>query len=459
MQTRFADLGIPAEIQTTLEKRGFTHPFEIQITTIPDALAGKDICGRAATGSGKTLAFGIPLVAGVGKGRSGSPRALVLAPTRELAEQIQRELEPLARARGRSIMSIYGGVGYEPQRRALRKGVDIVVACPGRLADLIKQGDVRLGDVDFVVLDEADRMADMGFLPEVRRLLDQTAPNRQTLLFSATLDGDVDVLTRQYQRDPVYHHVGELEPDITLAQHHFWRLEAHDRLRTTVDVIGASGQTIVFSRTRRGADRIARQLANAGVSAAPIHGSRSQGQRNRALNDFSAGRVKALVATDVAARGIHVDDVACVLHFDPPEDEKTYMHRSGRTARAGASGVVVTFVLEDTLADIETMLAALGLGVQIVAPAPDRLFSPEGKPLEAPKGPVRQPRSNGASASKSGGRRRGGRKPGGATGGQRQNGHGNGARSGAPSSRPGGGNRRRQSGARPQTSPRATERV
>lgn len=361
MSTSFADLGVPSDLVAVLAARGITEPFPIQEASIPDALAGRDICGRAPTGSGKTVAFGVPLAALVGHASAHRPRALVLAPTRELAEQIQRELKPLVAAKFRRVQAVYGGVGYGPQRKALRNGVDVLVACPGRLADLVGQGDVDLRDVDFVVIDEADRMADMGFLPEVRKLLDMTAANRQTLLFSATLDGDVAVLTRRYQRDPARHEVGSTEPDMTAARHEFWDVERPQRVGRTAEAINAAGSTIVFTRTRRMADRVARDLAASGVSAGSIHGGRSQGERDRALKSFAMGRVQALVATDVAARGIHVNDVACVVHFDLPEDAKTYLHRSGRTARAGASGVVVTMVGREDASAARTLKRGLGL--------------------------------------------------------------------------------------------------
>ena len=364
----FAELGVPADLVTVLDKLGATAPFPIQHATIPDLLAGRDVCGRAPTGSGKTLAFGIPLAARVGQGASRRPRALVLAPTRELADQIHRELAPLVSARGRRSLTVYGGVGYGPQRKGLRKGVDVVVACPGRLEDLIGEGTVELADVDLVVIDEADRMADMGFLPAVKRLLDSCRRDRQTALFSATLDGDVAVLTKKYQRDARRHEVGEVEPDITAARHHFWRVAHQDRREHTAQVVRSSGQTIVFCRTRRGADRLTKQLKGLGVSVAAIHGGRTQGQRDRALAGFAAGRTNALVATDVAARGIHVDDVACVIHFDPPADAKTYLHRSGRTARAGATGTVVSLVRGEDAADTRRMQRELGLPADLGAP-------------------------------------------------------------------------------------------
>jgi len=371
--TTFADLGIPEALADFLAELGFTNPFEVQTATIPDALAGRDIAARAPTGSGKTLAFGLPLLIHVEDSRPRRPRGLVLAPTRELADQIKRELEPIARAGGRSVVAVYGGVGYEPQIRALRRGVDVLVACPGRLADLINQGDVDLDEVEVVVIDEADRMSDMGFLPEVKRLLNRTPKDRQTLLFSATLDGDVGVLARDYQHDAVRHEVGAAEPNIEDMQHLFWRLDRQHRIEVASDLIQAAGPTIVFCRTRRGADRVAKQLQKVGASAAAIHGSRSQGQRTRALQSFTDGKVEALVATDVAARGIHIDGVACIIHFDPPVDDKTYVHRSGRTARAGAQGVVVSFIDNDELRDATNLVRRLRLNADLNTPAPTSL--------------------------------------------------------------------------------------
>ena len=373
MTTTFASLGIPEGLAELLEELGFAAPFDVQTATIPDALAGRDIAARAPTGSGKTLAFGLPLLMHVEGAKPRRPRGLVLAPTRELADQIQRELDPIARAGGRSIIAVYGGVGYEPQKRALARGVDVLVACPGRLADLIGQGEVDLNEVEVVIIDEADRMSDMGFLPEVRRLLNRTPDDRQTLLFGATLYGDVGVLTRDYQRDPVRHDVGDPEPDIEDMRHLFWRLEPDGRVEVASDLIQAAGPTIVFCRTRRGADRVAKQLERAGATVAAIHGSRSQNQRNRALKSFADGNVEALVATDVAARGIHVDGVACVLHFDPPIDDKTYVHRSGRTARAGARGVVVSFVADQELRDADNLVRHLRLRADLNTPAPASL--------------------------------------------------------------------------------------
>lgn len=361
MPTTFADLGAPGEVVAALAAGGVTEPLAIQTAAIPDAIAGRDICGRAPTGSGKTLAFGIPLVATVARGKPGRPRALVLAPTRELAEQIRTELNTIAPSRGVSTLAVYGGVGYEEQRRGLRRGVDVLVACPGRLTDLIEHGWVRLDEVDRVVIDEADRMSDMGFLPDVRRLLDLTAPGRQTMLFSATLDGEVASLTHRYQRDPVRHEVEGTGADAVDARHFFWRSEAPERIEHAAGIVGALNPTIVFCRTRHGVDRLSRHLAARGLRIAPIHGGRSQSQRSRALLGFSRGEVQVLVATDVAARGIHVQGVACVVHFDPPADAKDYLHRSGRTARVGAAGVVVSLITPDQIPASRRLQAGLGL--------------------------------------------------------------------------------------------------
>ena len=362
----FAELGVPINICQALDANGITSPFAIQAATIVDAMDGRDVCGRAPTGSGKTLAFGIPLVVSVGRAETRRPRGLVLAPTRELAEQIRTELRSFA---GKvRVGVVYGGVGYGPQLKALRDGVDILVACPGRLEDLIDQGAVSLADVDRVVLDEADRMADMGFMPAVRRLLNQTSDDRQTLLFSATLDGDIAKLTRDYQSDPVRHEVGEETPDITAATHLFWTVDKAARVGLTAEAVAAAWPAIIFCRTRHGADRLAKQLGRSEVKTAAIHGGRSQSQRTRALADFSIGRVHALVATDVAARGIHVDGVASVVHYDPPEDHKAYVHRSGRTARAGEGGVVISLVQPDQKRGARRLQRDIGLDEPVTDP-------------------------------------------------------------------------------------------
>ncbi|MEE8406068.1 MAG: DEAD/DEAH box helicase [Acidimicrobiia bacterium] len=375
MTSTFAHLGLPDSLVQSLAKREIIKPFPVQEATIPDALAGRDVCGKAPTGSGKTLAFGLPLLAKVDKATRQRPRALILAPTRELAEQIKQELAPLARPVNRYVFAIYGGVGYGPQKGALRKGVDVLVATPGRLEDLIEQRSVDLSEVDLVVVDEADRMADMGFLPAVRRILDQTSSTRQTLLFSATLDGDVAVLIREYQNNPAQHETGTVESEAINALHHFWLVQHHDRIQHTADLVDEMGKTIVFTRTRHGADRLARQLDKAGIGAVAMHGGRSQNQRTRALKAFSSGRAQALIATDVAARGIHVDDVASVIHFDPPGDHKDYLHRSGRTARAGASGTVVSLVTGEQRRSVQGMQRELRLNAPIKEPRMEDLHN------------------------------------------------------------------------------------
>ena len=359
MPLTFAQLGVPDSILSDLARRGITNPFEIQTATVPDALAGRDVCGHAPTGSGKTLAFGIPLVALASRAEPKRPHALVLAPTRELAEQITAEIRTFA---GQvRVAAVYGGVGYRPQYRALKQGVDILVACPGRLEDLIGQDAVDLSAVSRVVLDEADRMADMGFMQSVRRLLDQTSDERQVMLYSATLDGDVAQLTRDYLRDPVRHEVGEETPDIMAASHVFWNVTRANRNAVIAAAISAVWPAIVFCRTRHGSDRLAGKLEEAGIKATAIHGGRSQNQRTRALAAFATGKVEALVASDVAARGIHVEGVASVVHYDPPEDAKMYVHRSGRTARAGQGGVVLSLVLPEQTGTVRRMQHELRL--------------------------------------------------------------------------------------------------
>lgn len=367
MNTTFADLGVPSAIAADLDQRGIREPFPIQIATIPDALAGRDLCGKAPTGSGKTIAFGIPLVVKVPRAAPKRPKGLVLTPTRELALQVATELGDLDP--DKRVLAVYGGAGIAPQLKALRQGVDIVVACPGRLLDVIDRKACELRDVSFVVIDEADRMADMGFLPDVRRILDQTASSRQTLLFSATLDGAIDALVREYQRNPVVHEVAGDDDSTGDVTHHLWRVKRENRSQLTGEIIERVGPTVVFSRTRHGADRIAHQLERLGVSAAAIHGSRSQGQRERALEAFHHGRVKALVATDVAARGIHVEGVSCVVHFDLPTDPKDYVHRSGRTGRAGAAGTVIGLVVDGQTKDATKLIRQADVTAVIADPA------------------------------------------------------------------------------------------
>ena len=427
-QNGFEAVGVPAALAKSLFKRGITAPFPIQVATLPPALEGRDVCGRAPTGSGKTLALGIPLMLRVGRARPNHPRALVLAPTRELAAQITDELRQLGDSE-QTVEAFYGGVGFGNQLRALRNGVDVAVACPGRLADLINQGHVHLNEVDLVVLDEADRMADMGFLHEVKRLLDACASPRQTLLFSATLDGDVDVIIKRYMNNPVRHEEAGADSEGDTAEHMFWAVERADRVEMTAQIVARTGPTVVFCRTKRGADRVAKQLEQRGVRAVAIHGDRSQSQRERALEQFRQGRAQAIVATDVAARGIHVDGVACVIHFDPSEDPKDYVHRSGRTGRAGAAGSVISFVGRDQRRDMNQQQRSLKRKFEIVDANPAGL--PEAPPFVAP--PARPERSNsggGRPGSRNGGSRNGGGRP----GGQRKGGRPGGPRKGARSS-------------------------
>ena len=369
----FAELGLPDAMVEALDARGMSAPFAIQAAVIPDALDGRDIAGRAPTGSGKTLGFGLSIVAGLTKAKPKRPVALVLAPTRELAEQIMAELTPFTKAMRFYATSIYGGVGYGNQKNALNKGTELVVACPGRLEDLIQMGAIDLRDVTQVVIDEADQMADMGFLPAVRRIVGQTSTDRQVMLFSATLDGPVAKLIKDYQHDPVRHEVGPKGPDIDAAHHVFWQMDRTERNRPAAGVIERCGSTIVFTRTRHGADRLAKQLGKLGVSAQPIHGGRSQNQRDRALDAFKQGKADALIATDVAARGIHVDGVNAVIHHDPPADGATYHHRSGRTARAGATGIVVSFVEPGTSKDVRKLQKDVGIQVDVTDPDLDDL--------------------------------------------------------------------------------------
>jgi superfamily II DNA/RNA helicase len=364
----FTDLGVPAEINARLQKLGITTPLPIQLSTIPAALAGRDICGKAPTGSGKTLAFGMPIAANMTQARPRRPHTLILVPTRELASQVHAVLGSLLGHESKRIVSIFGGTGYRDQCRALHKGVNVVVACPGRLEDLIERGDVLLHDVSTVVLDEADRMSDMGFLPVVRRLLDQTSHNRQVMLFSATIGREVESIIRSYQHDPVRVNIEAGAEEKADVLHHFWKVDRSERVGITAKLVSEHGQALVFCRTKRGVDRVVRQLQAQGVRAVPMHGDRTQGQRERALDSFARGRTDALVATDVVARGIHVDDLPCVVHFDPPADHTDYVHRSGRTGRAGRTGTVVSLVTDEQRKDTQSVQRALGMELGFSAP-------------------------------------------------------------------------------------------
>jgi superfamily II DNA/RNA helicase len=355
---------VPAHLTDVLAGQGIDTPTPIQAATLPDALAGRDVLGRGRTGSGKTYAFLLPLVARLakrGRARSTAPRALILAPTRELASQIDAALAPLAAAAGLTSRTVFGGVGQNPQVTALRRGVDIVVACPGRLEDLIGQGHCTLADVEVTVLDEADHMADLGFLPAVRRLLAQTPRDGQRMMFSATLDRAIDGLARQFLTDPVTHEADSPRTPMATMSHHVLHVDREHRLAVLLDLTSAPGRTVVFTRTKHGAKGLARQLSRAGVPTVELHGNLSQNARTRNLEAFHAGRAKALVATDIAARGIHVDDVALVIHADPPTEHKAYLHRSGRTARAGNTGTVVTLATREQERDVRTLTRAAGI--------------------------------------------------------------------------------------------------
>ncbi|MFP5334049.1 MAG: DEAD/DEAH box helicase [Actinomycetes bacterium] len=371
----FADLGVPAALVDSLAARGITTPFPIQAATLHDTLAGRDVLGRGRTGSGKTLAFSLPLVtrlaAGGARRRPGRPRGLVLAPTRELANQIAAVLEPLARASGLRTTTVFGGVGQGRQVAALESGVDVVIACPGRLEDLMGQGHVRLDAVEITVLDEADHMADLGFLPGVRRILDATPRGTQRMLFSATLDNGVDVLVRRYLDAPVTHSVDSAESPVAEMTHHVLAVaNAADKRDVVTELASGTGRRLLFTRTKHAAKKLARQLTTAGIPAVDLHGNLSQNARERNLAAFSGGGVRVLVATDIAARGIHVDDVELVVHVDPPTEHKAYLHRSGRTARAGAGGTVVTVVLDEQRGDVRTLMRKAGITPRQATAAP-----------------------------------------------------------------------------------------
>ena len=397
----FADLGLAPEIVSTLDELGMTAPFPIQAMTIADALAGRDVCGKAKTGSGKTLAFGLPVIQLTTTARKRRPHALILVPTRELANQVADELTPFAAARGLWLTAIYGGASIVNQVRALHAGVDIVIATPGRLNDLIERKEMSVASVSMVVLDEADQMADMGFLPQVRQILDRIEGEHQTLLFSATLDGSIGELSARYQHDPVTHEVASPTTSVETLDQRFIGVDRAEKLPVAAEVCSAARRSIVFVRTKHGADRLALQLSRYGVAAAPIHGGLNQNKRERTLARFASGDTPVLVATNVAARGIHVDGVDTVLHFDIPEDAKTYLHRSGRTARAGSEGLVVTLVAPDEAREVRAFQKDAGINLAIVPmkPGDERLrdlasFEPGPMP-EAPAAKERAPRTGG----------------------------------------------------------------
>ena len=360
----FAALGVPSNLVEHLKQRGITEAFPIQEAALPDALAGRDVVGKAVTGSGKTLAFGLPLMARLTKARPRKPVALVLVPTRELAAQVQKELAQLTDDRGRRVICIYGGTSYNVARKALNFGVDVVVACPGRLEDMLEQGALDLSAVTTVVVDEADRMADMGFLPCVRRIVGATPRDRHVMLFSATMGPDVKSLVKEFTHDAAIHDVvGDEAPSD--VDHYFWRVPRDRRPEITADIIEQYERAIIFTRTKHGADRLARQLGERGISAVPLHGDRSQAQRERALRSVKNGSIQVLVATDVAARGIHIDLLPVVVHYDPPAQATDYLHRSGRTGRAGATGAVISLVGEDVIGQVKRLQRALGINPSI----------------------------------------------------------------------------------------------
>ncbi len=424
----FAELGVPAALVAELAQQGIGAPFPIQAATLRDTLAGRDVLGRGRTGSGKTLAFSLPLVTRLvgGARRPRQPRGLVLVPTRELANQVLAVVAPLARAAGLTSTVVFGGVGQNPQVKALAPGVDVLVACPGRLEDLIGQGHVDLSGVEVTVLDEADHMADLGFLPGVKRLLDRTPARGQRLLFSATLDNGVDVLVKRYLQSPTTHSVDPAVAPVSTMTHHVLSVSAADKPEVVRALASGQDRSLLFMRTKHTAKKLAKQLTAAGVPAVELHGNLSQGARERNLAAFTDGSTRVLVATDIAARGIHVDDVALVVHVDPPTEHKAYLHRSGRTARAGAGGTVVTLATPDQAAEVRTLAKQAGIRPTTATVRPGDALLGEltgppapyvAPPVEQPVPPRSAPRSSGGAAAGTGTAarsRRGGGRSGGA---------------------------------------------
>ena len=372
----FESLGVSPELTTALADEGIVSAFPIQALTVADALAGRDVCGKAKTGSGKTLAFGVPLLQRAKATREAQgprtptrparPLALVLLPTRELAVQVHDVLAPLAKKLGLHAVAVYGGADIDRQVTKLRKGVDLIIATPGRLIDLGDRGELAVDELETLVLDEADRMADMGFMPQVEWVLRRLDQSHQTLLFSATLDGAVDRLVTRYLTDPVFHEVASTTQTVTLMEHRFLQVHQMDKVKVAAAICRSQEKSLLFVRTKRGADRLVENLVKEGIKAQAIHGDLRQANRERALADFSNGKLAVLVATDVAARGLHIEGVDGVIHYDPPEDHKAYLHRSGRTARAGKAGVVVSLSLWNQLVEMEVIQRRLGLRIPIV---------------------------------------------------------------------------------------------
>src|SRR4051812_5605051 len=407
--TTFEALGVPAPLVEVLSASGISSPFPIQVATLPDTLAGRDVLGRGRTGSGKTLAFSLPLVARLAASDSRRtpkrPRALVLVPTRELANQVLAVVDPLARALGMKATVVFGGVGQNPQVQALAGGIDVLIACPGRLEDLIGQGHADLSAVEITVLDEADHMADLGFLPGVKRLLDRTPKVGQRLLFSATLDNGVDVLVKRYLSNPTTHSVDPAVAPVSTMTHHVFQVAAADKAEVVRELASGLGRSLLFMRTKHQAKKLAKQLTAAGIPAVDLHGNLSQNARERNLEAFSSGETRVLVATDIAARGIHVDDVSLVVHVDPPAEHKAYLHRSGRTARAGAGGTVVTVSTPDQAGEVRSLARQAGITptVSVVRPGAVQIIEltgPAAPFVEPAPVPEPQPQGNG------GGRRR-----------------------------------------------------
>ncbi|MGZ8738887.1 MAG: DEAD/DEAH box helicase [Nocardioides sp.] len=459
----FVDLGVPANLAKHLTDLGITVPTPIQAATLPDSLAGRDVLGRGRTGSGKTYAFLLPLVARLVKSslpaQAKKPRALILAPTRELVGQIHEALKPLAKAEGLTTQTIFGGVGQNPQVQGLRKGADIVLACPGRLEDLMQQGHCDLSAVEITILDEADHMADLGFLPGVRRIMDKTPKQGQRMLFSATLDNAIDVLVKRYLNQPKTHQADSAQSPVSLMEHHVLHVGRENRVPVLVDLTSAPGRTVIFTRTKHGAKALTRQLNKSGVPAIELHGNLSQNARTRNMEAFHSGKAATLVATDIAARGIHVDDVALVIHADPPTEHKAYLHRSGRTARAGAAGTVITMMTDDQVRDVRQLTRAAGIKptttkidsnrhplLAQLAPG-ERVSVVGGLVIDVPAGDSRGSRSSrpAGSGGGGGGRNRSRRSGGGSGGGGGRGGQGSGkgGQSAGAASSGNGGNRSR----------------
>jgi superfamily II DNA/RNA helicase len=364
--TTFADLGIAPELLAVLTEAGFETPFPIQAMTIPDGLAGVDVLGKAKTGSGKTLAFGLPIVEGLERAEPFHPRALVLVPTRELAMQVTRDLDPLVAARNLNLVTVYGGASMQDQIDALNAGVELIIATPGRLIDLMERRKARLDDISVVCLDEADQMADMGFMPQVRKIMAAVPDDHQTYLYSATLDFQVQELVDKYMTDPVSHEVESDTDYVDTLVHRFLKVHHLDKPKMAAEISRTADRTLMFTRTKWAADDLTKRLREIGINAAAIHGDLPQQKREQSLSRFRDGKATVLVATNVAARGLHIDGVDIVLHYDPPDDPKTYLHRSGRTARAGEEGLVVTFVEWDQVNEVLGIQRRAGLNVAIV---------------------------------------------------------------------------------------------